>query len=93
MIENWKKAYKMHSVQLAIIVATIAGFEPFIPQLAAFLPKGWVSGAAMLIVIARLIKQGSLKDTTPQEVWDETVRAVDGVKSIPPLHPLSGDHD
>jgi hypothetical protein len=77
LIKNWKQAYKMHSVQLAAIVATVAGLEPFIPQLAAFLPDGWASVAAVLIVVARLASQNKLHETTPKELWDEAMRDKD----------------
>jgi hypothetical protein len=77
IIENWKSAYRMHSVQLASALALVAGLEPFIPQLAAMLPDGWASFAAVLIIVARLASQKSLQKTTPQEVWDEAMKAKD----------------
>lgn len=75
MIENWKQAYRMHSVQLAAIVAFLAGLEPFIPQLAEVLPDGWASVAAGLIIVARLAKQKSLRRTTLEQILDDMARA------------------
>lgn len=74
MIQNWKQAYKFASVQLAVLVAIIAGIEPFFPVLSENLPDGWASAAAVLIVVARLIQQKSLETSTPQSVWDEAMR-------------------
>lgn len=71
MIENWKQAYRMHSVQLAALVAFLAGLEPFIPQLAEFLPDGWASAAAGLIIVARLAKQNGLRRTTIEQILDD----------------------
>jgi hypothetical protein len=77
LIENWKQAYKMASIWVTSIVAFLAGLEPFIPKLAEFLPEGWVFFAALLIIAARLAKQKKLHDTTPKELWDETMRKKD----------------
>lgn len=80
MIENWKHAYKMHSVQLAALIAIVAGLEPFVPELQGKLPEAWVSVAAVLVVVARLMRQSSLATKTPQEVWDEAVKAKEKAK-------------
>ena len=78
MIQNWKKFYRMHSVQLAVALGVLAGLEPYVPMLASVLPAAWVPIAALLIVVARLVRQGKLEETTPTEVWDEAMKARDG---------------
>jgi hypothetical protein len=46
MIENWKQAYKFTSVQLAVVLAIVAGIEPYFPLLSKSLPEGWASVGA-----------------------------------------------
>lgn len=80
MIQDWKKAHKMHSVQLAALIAVVAGLEPLIPELHGRLPDHWVSIAAVLVVVARLVRQKSLETPTLDEVWDEAMRAKERAK-------------
>lgn len=85
MIENWKKAYRLHSVQVAAAFGILGLLEPFFPEISKHLPPGWAAGLAVLLIVARLAKQDKLKETTPQELWNETLKKLDGVKSIPPV--------
>lgn len=57
LIENWKEAWKLFSVQLMVVIGLIAAAEPYLPQLAAVLPEAWVAYAAPVVVLARLISQ------------------------------------
>jgi hypothetical protein len=77
MIENWKSAHKMYSVQIAAALGAIAGLEPFFPQISEHLPPGWGAVFAVLFVVARLARQDKLKETTPQELWDETLKRIE----------------
>lgn len=60
LIGNWNNAYKMFSVQAMAIIGIIAGAEPYLPQLAEFLPSNWVAYAMPIVIVARLIKQNSV---------------------------------
>lgn len=49
------------SVWLLGLAATIAGLEPFLPELAKVLPAHWYGYASVLILVARVIQQGPPK--------------------------------
>jgi hypothetical protein len=49
------------SVWLLGLAATIAGLEPFLPELAKVLPEHWYGYASVLILVARVIQQGPPK--------------------------------
>lgn len=61
LIDEWKSAYKLWSVQLGTAAVAIEGVNEAVAALAGVLPWHWVSIASMLLtvlaVIARLVKQ------------------------------------
>lgn len=57
LIENWREAWKLFSVQLMVVIGLIAAAEPYLPQLAGVLPDAWVAWVAPFVVLARLISQ------------------------------------
>jgi hypothetical protein len=72
LVQNWRRAHRMISVQLMAVTAALQGVWPSIPQdLKDALPHGlvnWVSitllGAA---VFGRLLDQGSVTEPKPPE--------------------------
>jgi hypothetical protein len=70
LVDNWKRAHRMISVQLCAITAALQAAWPSIPEdLKVALPAGlvhWVSivllGAA---VVGRLLDQGSVTEPKP----------------------------
>lgn len=73
MIENWKQFYRMHSVQLAAIVACVAGLEAYLPALEGSIPPWAYAIASILVIVARVIRQPSLR--TPEQLWKEAEKA------------------
>lgn len=59
-IDNWRKAYRMLSVQAAALLALVAAAYDHLPTLHAYLPDGWVKWAALAVIAARIIKQDKL---------------------------------
>ena len=62
LIEDWRKAYKFASVQLAVVLGVVAGAAELVPLVKDHLPPAygaWFSGA---IILARLLKQSSSED-------------------------------
>jgi hypothetical protein len=88
MIENWKQAYKMLSVWVFAIACTLAGLEQFLTVLEGKVPPAVYAGLMILGIVARLVRQRSLR--TPEsvarelerarEVWDEAMRAKEEAK-------------
>lgn len=80
MIENWKKAYRLNSVRIAVALAFVSGLEPYVPWLASILPTGWVPVVAVAIVVARLVTQKKLHQTTPDAILAEAEKLEGGAK-------------
>lgn len=57
IIRNWRKAWRMLSVQLAALIVAVAAAEPFLPQLREVLPPNWYAFAAGAVIVARLVAQ------------------------------------
>lgn len=60
LIPDWRKAYRMLSVQAAALLALVAAAYDHLPTLQAYLPEGWVKWAALAVIAARIIKQDKL---------------------------------
>lgn len=60
LIENWRSAWRMLSVQVAALLALVAAAYDYLPVLQTYLPEGWIKYAALLVIVARLIKQPKL---------------------------------
>lgn len=60
LIPDWRKAYRMLSVQIAALLALVAAAYDHLPALQAYLPEGWVKWAALAVIAARIIKQDKL---------------------------------
>lgn len=60
LIENWRSAWRMLSVQLATLLALVATAYEHLPIMQAYMPEGWVKWAALLVVVARIIQQPKL---------------------------------
>lgn len=80
MIENWKKAWKLYSVQALAVLALLAELEPHVPLLANWLPEHWVTIAAAVVLFARLVAQS--KDPGPHEIWSAAKEAAEKAKTV-----------
>lgn len=60
-IEEWRKAHKYLSVQIAALTGLVAMAYDYLPAIHQYLPEGWVKYAAAAIILARIINQGSNK--------------------------------
>lgn len=61
LIENWRAAWRMLSVQAAAALAILAAAYEHLPALQAYLPEGWMKYGAMLVILARIVSQPKLK--------------------------------
>lgn len=61
LIENWRRAWRMLSVQLSAAIVLLAAAEPYLPQLRDVLPDHWYAAMAVLVIVARLVKQPKLE--------------------------------
>lgn len=59
LIDDWKHCYKYLSVQLGVLLTILGVAYEYLPMLQQYLPEGWFKYAAGIIVVARVIKQGS----------------------------------
>lgn len=57
LIDEWHKAYRYLSVQLAALLAIAATAWEFLPQLQPYLDPKWVKYAALAMILARVIRQ------------------------------------
>jgi hypothetical protein len=57
LIEEWNKAHKLLSVQIAAVTGVLAAAYDYLPAIHQYLPEGWVKYAAAAIILARVIKQ------------------------------------
>lgn len=60
LVENWRSAWRMLSVQAAALLGIVAAAYEYLPALQTYLPDGWVKYAALLVILARVVKQESL---------------------------------
>lgn len=60
LIQNWRSAWRMLSVQAAALLAIVAAAYEHLPALQTYLPEGWAKYAALLVIAARVVKQEKL---------------------------------
>lgn len=60
LIQNWRSAWRMLSVQAAALLAIVAAAYEHLPALQTYLPEGWVKYAALAVVVARIVQQPKL---------------------------------
>lgn len=60
LIENWRAAWRMLSVQMAALLAAVAVAYDYLPMLQQYLPADWMKWGALIVIAARLIKQEKL---------------------------------
>lgn len=66
IIHNWRKAWRMLSVQMAALIVALGAAEPLLPQLREVLPDNWYAFAACAVIVARLVAQPKVEgDTGP----------------------------
>lgn len=65
LIEEWQKAYKFFTVQLAALLVLLDIAYEYLPAVQTYLPEGWVKWFALAIIVARVVKQRSSGDVTP----------------------------
>lgn len=59
LIEKWKEAYKLHSVQLALLFAAWQWWEVFSTGTMPQDVTGWINAlVGLLIVVVRVLSQG-----------------------------------
>lgn len=63
LIENWKDFWRFTSVQLAALLAVLDVAYEYLPVLQTYMPAYWIQFAAVLIVVARVIRQSNLRST------------------------------
>lgn len=61
LVEDWRKAHKWLSVQIAALMILVGQFYDQLPVLQKYLPPDWVKYAAAAVIIARVIGQGNAK--------------------------------
>lgn len=66
LIPNWRRAWRMFSVQaMTAATAVLGAWQAFPPDLKASLPEGWVHASAMALlvlgIVGRLIDQPAVK--------------------------------
>ena len=57
LINEWHKAWKYLSVQIAALLAMLATAWDYIPSLQQYLDPAWVKYAALAILVARVVNQ------------------------------------
>ena len=72
LIPNWKRAHRMLSVQLTTLNAgVVGGWQVLPPDWKQVIPHGLMVKAAIglfvLTAVSRLIDQGSITETKPEE--------------------------
>lgn len=60
LIENWRKAWRMHSIQLSALIVVLAGLESFMPELQQYLPPKVYAALGLAVMIARMFQQAKL---------------------------------
>lgn len=58
LIDGWKKAYRLFTVQLAVLLGIVATAWDYLPALQQYLDPQWVKWFALAMVLARIVKQG-----------------------------------
>lgn len=61
LINNWRRAWRMLSVQLSGLLALLAAAEVYLPQLREHLPANWYGYLAIAVIVARVVRQPKLE--------------------------------
>lgn len=64
LIEEWQKAHKFFTVQLAALLVLLDIAYEYLPAVQAYLPEGWVKWFALAIIVARVVRQRSSGNAT-----------------------------
>ena len=64
LIENWKKAYKYTTVQLAALLAMLSQAYEYLPFAKEYIPQNYVALIALAIIVARIVAQPKVSTTT-----------------------------
>lgn len=59
-IQDWQRAHKLLSVQLAGLLLALDVAYDYLPALAQYLPENWVRWIALAIIVGRVIRQASV---------------------------------
>lgn len=59
-IEDWQRAWRLLSVQLAALLAALDVAYDYLPAVQQYLPDGWVRWLALAIIAGRVIQQTSV---------------------------------
>lgn len=73
LIDNWKDALKMQSVQVGGAIAVLGIAEQLLPSLQAVLPPIAYGALGLLVMIARVIVQKKLSKTANIEISPEVM--------------------
>ena len=57
LIPDWRNAWRFLTVQASAGVVLLATAYDYMPTVREYLPEGWVKWAALLIIVARILKQ------------------------------------
>lgn len=60
LIEDWKRAYKLLTVQLAALLLALDVAYDYLPAIQQYLPADWVRWMALAILLGRVIRQASV---------------------------------
>lgn len=59
-IQDWPRAHKLLSVQLAGLLLALDVAYDYLPAIAQYLPEHWVRWIALAIIVGRVIRQASV---------------------------------
>lgn len=59
-IEDWRRCWRLLSVQLAALLAVLDTAYDYLPAVQQYLPEGWVRWLALAIIAGRVIQQTSV---------------------------------
>jgi hypothetical protein len=62
LVDDWKKAYKWVSVQIAAVLVFLPMLMPYMPELSQYLPTNWTQWLGGAIIVARIIAQKKASD-------------------------------
>lgn len=57
LIENWKQAWRLRSVQLAGLLVFVDFTYEYLPVMQMYLPEAWVRWTGLAIIVARIVRQ------------------------------------
>lgn len=60
LIANWRKAWRMYSIQLSALIVALASLETFLPQLQPLVPPKVYAGIGLAVIVARIVQQAKV---------------------------------